>query len=339
MLVAMASFKLGEKEEAERRLKKAEDWYLQLLRSGLQSPSFVVPYDWNFWGTIQILYREAKTLIEGKPYVDEPLWLIVTGRERALLGLNERAEQDFQEAMTIRPEDPEVWAWRGRVLAQLGRYAEAAADFDRAQQLAKLPKQWSELSGICLLAARSIPTSVQQATEPAKFREIWLAAAVTSLQKAVDAGESDPANPLVGKIAFEFDASDEGWQPLGNVVSNVKISDGAYSARITNENSYLTRPNLLVRGDRCAVVIVRARVTAGKDGRLYWATESSPGFAEERVVRFPIQDDGDWHEYRLEVAAHKLWAGQIITALRLDPGNAATSEFAIDYIRGVEPGK
>jgi hypothetical protein len=70
-----------------------------------------MPHYWTDWGSCQIIYREAKTLVEGKPYTDEPLWLIATGRERALLGYNERAEKDFQEAVTIlaRPSRMEQW--------------------------------------------------------------------------------------------------------------------------------------------------------------------------------------------------------------------------------------
>lgn len=45
---------------------------------------------------------------------NEPLLLIATGRERALQSFNERAQKDFKEAVTIRPNDAEVWACRGR---------------------------------------------------------------------------------------------------------------------------------------------------------------------------------------------------------------------------------
>jgi hypothetical protein len=76
-------------------------------------------------------------------------------------------------------------------------------------------------------------------------------------------------------------------------------------------------------------------VTAGRGGQLFWTTESSPGFSEDKTVRFPIQPDGLFHEYRLEPGRHPAWAGQTITALRIDPGNGATSgEFGIDYLRG-----
>jgi hypothetical protein len=78
-------------------------------------------------------------------------------------------------------------------------------------------------------------------------------------------------------------------------------------------------------------------VTAGSGGQLFWTTESSPHFAEDKTVRFPIVADGQMHDYRLEPGKHPLWCGQTITAIRIDPGNGADSgDFAIDYLRGVD---
>ena len=79
------------------------------------------------------------------------------------------------------------------------------------------------------------------------------------------------------------------------------------------------------------------RVTAGQGGQFYWTTDASPGFAEDKTIRFALQDDGQFHEYRLEPGRDPSWSGQTITGLRIDPGNgAASAEFAIDYVRGAK---
>jgi tetratricopeptide (TPR) repeat protein len=177
-------------------LKNAEDWYLAEVRSRLQAPTFVVYPYWNWdWGIFRIIYWEAKTLVEGKPYTDEPLLLLATGRERALLGYRERAEKDFQEAVTLRPEDSEVWAWRGRVFAQLGRFDDAAADLAKAEKLAKGPepsflvaRMYSfAASAAAAVKAQPVPASVS------KYREAWLAQALACLRQAVAAGFKDAA--------------------------------------------------------------------------------------------------------------------------------------------------
>jgi len=73
-------------------------------------------------------------------------------------------------------------------------------------------------------------------------------------------------------------------------------------------------------------------------GQLFWTTESAPAFDEDKTVRFAVQPDGQFHEYVLKPGGHPLWAGQTITALRIDPtGGAPSGEFAIDYVRGEKP--
>lgn len=195
----MTSFKLGDKQEAPRRLKKAEEWYLAAIRVGLQAPNFVMPYNgkpngghWDGWGTCQIIYRKAKTLVEGKPYTDEPLLLIATGCERTLLGFNQRAEKDFQEAVTIRPDDAEVWAWRGRVFAQLGRFDEAAADLAKAEKLAKGPQQLFDVARMYSFAAGAAAVKTPPApASVSKHREAWIAQALACLKQANAAGWKD----------------------------------------------------------------------------------------------------------------------------------------------------
>ena len=139
---------------------------------------------------------------------------------------------------------------------------------------------------------------------------------------------------LAVAIAFEFDDSPQGWVPAHHVAS-VSVREGVLVGTVTGPDPYLVRPLMRVEGDANPVVRIRMRVTAGHGGQFFWTTESSPSFAEDKTVRFAIQPDGRFHEYRLEPGNDRMWAGQTITAIRIDPGNGATSgEFAIDYVRG-----
>ncbi|HUT90145.1 MAG TPA: hypothetical protein VMY37_11655 [Thermoguttaceae bacterium] len=139
---------------------------------------------------------------------------------------------------------------------------------------------------------------------------------------------------LAERIAFEFDESSEGWTGAHHVAS-MNVEEGVLRGRITGGDPYLVRMLVRVEGDECPVVRLRMRVSAGQGGQLFWTTAASPGFAEDKAVPFAIQADGQFHEYRLEPGRDPMWAGQTITALRIDPGNgAASGEFAIDYVRG-----
>lgn len=138
----------------------------------------------------------------------------------------------------------------------------------------------------------------------------------------------------VDGIAFEFDESSEGWVPAHDVTS-LGVDDGALSGKITGPDPYVVRSLVRVAGDDCPVIRLRMRVTAGQGGQFFWTTESSPDFSEDKTVRFAIQPDGQFHEYRLEPGRDPAWTGQRITAIRIDPGNAAMSgDFSIDYVRG-----
>ena len=142
---------------------------------------------------------------------------------------------------------------------------------------------------------------------------------------------------LADEIGFEFDGSTEGWLAAHHVAS-MHVERGVLRGRITGGDPYLVRTLVRVSGDDCPVIRLRMRVTAGYGGQLFWTTESSPGFGEDKTVRFAVQPDGQFHEYRLEPGRDPAWAGQTITALRIDPGNGAPSgEFGIDYVRGEKP--
>jgi len=139
---------------------------------------------------------------------------------------------------------------------------------------------------------------------------------------------------LAREIAFEFNESPEGWMPAHDVAS-MDVHEGLLTGTITGGDPYLVRTLVRVSGDAYPVIRLRMRLTAGQGGQLFWTTEASPGFAEDKTVRFAVQPDGRFHEYRLEPGGDPTWSGQTITGLRIDPGNgAAAGEFAIDYIRG-----
>ena len=136
------------------------------------------------------------------------------------------------------------------------------------------------------------------------------------------------------RIAFEFEGSTDGWVPLQHL-ADMKPHQGALQGRITGPDPFLGRFLLSVRGDEAPVIRLRLSVSGGQTGQLYWSTELAPGFSEERTLVFPLQADGQFHDYVLRPGEDPGWAGQVITALRLDPGNGASNAiFALDYLRG-----
>lgn len=132
------------------------------------------------------------------------------------------------------------------------------------------------------------------------------------------------------KIAFDFTDSTEGWLPL-HQVENFRTAEGLLQGEMTGPDPYIARYLLRVPGRQAPVLRVRLRTTAGRTAQLFWATETSPHFDEQKSIRFPLQSDGQFHEYQLDVGKHPAWRDGLITALRLDPADQP-GQFALDYL-------
>jgi len=142
---------------------------------------------------------------------------------------------------------------------------------------------------------------------------------------------------LAENIAFEFQNSRDGWMP-SNDIADLLPRSGQLVGKIAGADPYLVRSPTRVEGRVGQVLRLRMRLTAGSGGQFFWTTESSPDFDEEKSLRFAVIPDREFHEYRLPVSHHPMWAGQTITAIRLDPtGGVASGEFAVDYLRAETP--
>ena len=168
------------------------------------------------------------------------------------------------------------------------------------------------LSGACRLMARETPVALR--IEGAHYRHV---------QRLIE---------VVSRIDFSFDRSPEGWRAERDIADLV-LRGGALCGKATGGDPYLVRSLVRASGDDYPAVLIRMRATAGPAAQFFWATAASPAFDEAKSLRFQAQPDGQWHDYRLDVGKHPQWAGQTITAVRLDPGNAP-GEFAVDLIRG-----
>ncbi|WP_347244113.1 hypothetical protein [Thermogutta sp.] len=139
---------------------------------------------------------------------------------------------------------------------------------------------------------------------------------------------------LAKLLTFTFDAGLEGWIAAHDV-TDLAVKDSTLVGRITGPDPYIIRPNLRIPAAAYKTVVIRMSTTAGRMAQLFWATERSPNFDEEKSLRFAVEPDGQLHDYRLSLADHPDWNNQIIVALRLDPGGGtAEGQFQVDAILG-----
>jgi hypothetical protein len=144
--------------------------------------------------------------------------------------------------------------------------------------------------------------------------------------------------PLIAEpaetIQFEFDDSAEGWLATHDL-TGLQVRDGVVHISATGGDPYMVRPRMVVDGNSVSAVRVRMSVTAGEAGRFFWMTEASPRYTEDKAVGFPVQPDGEFHEYSILVREHDQWRGQRITGIRIDPMSGDTeADIRIDWVRG-----
>ncbi len=77
-------------------------------------------------------YRETLQLLDGATAVQHPAEPLHSGLGHAALGQLDKATADLDRAVALRPDHAGLRLQRGRVLAQLNRWDEAAADFHDA---------------------------------------------------------------------------------------------------------------------------------------------------------------------------------------------------------------
>ena len=98
-------------------------------------------------------------------------------------------------------------------------------------------------------------------------------------------------------------------------------------------------PAIGVRQDRTRashfekmVVRMKTTVTKGDMLQLFWQTEQSPQFSEERSVRAAVNPASDFVDYVLPLKDAPGWQGRV-TELRLDPVSTEGAKVEIEFIR------
>lgn len=143
-LQAMLAHRQGDADKANRCLDEARALFTSTCRSayGAGEPARDWPFFWWYdWLLFQILLREAETLITGDASAVVQRGQDVESRAAAYWKGRDPVMLAFDHAVLMRPvtyaEQPgRPWLSRGRRFAQLGRFEQAEADFDKAVQLA-----------------------------------------------------------------------------------------------------------------------------------------------------------------------------------------------------------
>ncbi|MBI4326230.1 MAG: hypothetical protein HY674_13345, partial [Chloroflexi bacterium] len=140
-----------------------------------------------------------------------------------------------------------------------------------------------------------------------------------------------------GSIDFDFENDFDGWMPA-HQVENLRVEEGLLKGRATGADPYLHRVRLEVNGNLCTKIVVKARATTGNNMALYWTTDQSPNWGENKAMHLGFTPGQNFNEYVFDVGQHQRWAGKSITGLRLDPLEGGSGgDFEVDYVKGNSP--
>jgi len=115
---------------------------------------------------------------------------------------------------------------------------------------------------------------------------------------------------------FARPGAELGWAP-GHSVSDLTVKEGVLCFSITGFDPWIYSPRIDVPAEELYVIEVEVAASKGEALKLYWITDRSPNWGEDKAALLPIEADGRFHTYELDLRAYRGWSGRVLQ-LRLD---------------------
>ena len=132
---------------------------------------------------------------------------------------------------------------------------------------------------------------------------------------------------------FNTDANAEGWDQSRHSTTVPVATGGALGFAITGPDPYVFSPsNLNLPLDQYKYLkIVMKTDFSSPQGRIYWATTSSPTWGEDKGFDFVVKQSDTFQTYYLLIGSNPLWS-TTLTRFRIDPTGASTGNVSIDEV-------
>jgi len=146
--------------------------------------------------------------------------------------------------------------------------------------------------------------------------------------------EVPPAEP--GRTSWEFTKDAQGWDNIMDL-TKLGVAESSLTGQTTGNDPAFFGPPMQASARSFSSVVVRMRLRR-LDGQpfrdkaqFFWRT-SRLAESESSSLRFDVEGDDQWHDYRIPVAENRRWRG-LVTRLRLDPCNQAGVLISLGSIR------
>ena len=135
----------------------------------------------------------------------------------------------------------------------------------------------------------------------------WLAVGLTVLSAA-------DGTASIGQIAPDFSA----WKPANAAWIGQK--DDVVQMTLGGVQPMLRMPPVKLDASQIKRITFQLKLPAnpGASGRILFITETQPTWSDSLSVSFPCFQDGQMHDYTVDLGGHPEWKG-VVTGLRLDP--------------------
>jgi tetratricopeptide (TPR) repeat protein len=134
-VLAMAYHRLGQSKKAKEALGEAGRVIDRGLDVLLRGPAGTLPMRWYNWLECWLLYREAKTLIDGSPPADDPRWHVARANAFIALGDQKKANESYAKAAKLAPHNGPLWTTVGIAQYRSGEHAGAIQTLTHALSL------------------------------------------------------------------------------------------------------------------------------------------------------------------------------------------------------------
>jgi len=132
---------------------------------------------------------------------------------------------------------------------------------------------------------------------------------------------------------FESDGDNEGWVAW-NQLTDLQVTGSYLVTMSTGTDPHIASPTISVDAEEYPIIQIHMKVSSGIDAQLFFVTEASSNYEEEKSLRFKVRGDGRFHIYSLDMSSVPGWEGTV-SQIRFDPiENKA--KVVIDYIRIVD---
>ena len=121
-------------------------------------------------------------------------------------------------------------------------------------------------------------------------------------------------------VSWEFNTKGdlEGWELHNQEDYSV---EGGKLFIDPDRDPWIQSPSIMADAESYNMVELNMSSNAPDDtGAIYFTTSDSPVYSDNKKIEFSVKTGSEWHTYRIYMAGHPFWNGQI-TGIRVDPAN------------------